>query len=69
MRSAVSNAGKAFNTAQDTASQLGGEGQAIAGNLTPFLTQEMLNPQGIGQAGLSAETASALGGAGVLHRV
>ena len=43
---------------------LGGESQAIGANLTPFLTQEMLHPQGIGQQGLSAEEAAATGGAG-----
>ena len=42
----------------------GGLGSGINANLTPFLTEEMLHPQGIGQQGLSAETAAATGGAG-----
>jgi len=64
MRSAVNNAGSAFKTAENTAGQLGGEAQNIAGNLTPFLTSEMLHPQGLGQEGIGAETGAALGGAG-----
>ena len=64
MRSAVNNAGSAFKGAQDTAATLGGEGQGIQGNLTPFLTNEMLHPQGLGQEGIGAETGAALGGAG-----
>jgi hypothetical protein len=61
---AAGQATNTYNQAYNTATMLGGEGQGIASNLTPFLTQEMLHPQGIGQQGLSAETAAATGGAG-----
>lgn len=64
MRNAVSQAGNAFNNAESTGATLGAEGQGIGANLTPFLTQEMLHPQGIGQEGIGAETSAALGGAG-----
>ena len=64
MRNAQNQANSAINTANSTGAELGSEGQAIGANLTPFLTQEMLHPQGIGQTGLSAETAAAEGGAG-----
>lgn len=64
MRNATSQAGNAFNQATNTADNLGGSATGISGNLTPFLTEEMLNPTGIGQQGLSAETAAAEGSAG-----
>ena len=64
MRSAVRSGEDAFNNANSTANTLGGEAQGIGSELTPFLTQEMLHPQGIGQTGLSAETGAALAGAG-----
>lgn len=64
MRSAVNQASSAEQNAGSTANTLGGEAQGIGANLTPFLTQEMLHPQGIGQTGLAAENASALAGAG-----
>jgi hypothetical protein len=64
MRSAVSQASDAYNQANNTAATLGGEGQAIGATLTPFLTQEMMHPQGLGQQGITAETSAALGGAG-----
>jgi hypothetical protein len=64
MRSAVGQAGQAFNNAGSTAATLGGEAQGIGSELTPFLTQEMLHPEGVGQTGLAAETASGLAGAG-----
>jgi len=64
MRSAVGQASNAYNQANNTSATLGGEGQAIGANLTPFLTQEMLHPQGLGQQGITAETGAALGGAG-----
>lgn len=53
-----------YNQAFNTAGMLGAEGQGIGANLTPFLTQEMLHPQGYGQSGLSAMTAADTGGAG-----
>ncbi len=64
MRDAVNKGQAAYGSAVTTANTLGGEAQGIGSELTPFLTQEMTNPQGVGQTGLSAETASALGGAG-----
>jgi len=64
MRSAVSQAGNAYKQAGQTASTLGNEAQGVGANLTPFLTNEMLHPQGLGQEGIAAETGAALGGAG-----
>jgi hypothetical protein len=64
MRSAVGQASNAYDTAKDTSATLGGEAQAIGANVTPFLTEEMLHPQGLGQQGITAETSAALGGAG-----
>ena len=64
MRNAQRQANNAYNGAVNTAGQLGGEAGGINAQLTPFLTQEMLHPQGIGQTGLSAETAAAEAGAG-----
>lgn len=64
LRNAVSQAGSAYNTAASTGATLGGEAQGIGANLTPFLTQEMLHPQGLGQQGITAEESAALGGAG-----
>jgi hypothetical protein len=64
LRNAVNQASGAATTAANTGAELGSEAQGIGANLTPFLTQEMLHPQGVGQTGLSAETASAEGGAG-----
>lgn len=61
---AAGQANNAYNQAFNTAGMLGAEGQGIGANLTPFLTQEMLHPQGFGQQGLSAQTAAATGGAG-----
>lgn len=61
---AAGQATSTYNQAFNTASMLGAEGQGIGANLTPFLTQEMLHPQGYGQQGLSAQTAAATGGAG-----
>src|SRR5271170_134759 len=63
-RNSVNQANSAVNTAGSTATTLGTEAQGIGANLTPFLTQEMLHPSGIGQAGLGAEESAALGGAG-----
>ena len=60
----VGQAANAYNQANSTAGMLGGEAQGIGANLTPFLTQEMLHPQGIGQTGLAAETAAGMAGAG-----
>lgn len=60
----VGQATNAYNQANNTANMLSGESSAIGSTLTPFLTQEMLHPQGYGQQGLSAMTAAAEGGAG-----
>jgi hypothetical protein len=54
----------AYNQAVDTSGMLGADASGINSSLTPFLTQEMLHPQGYGQQGLSAMTAAAEGGAG-----
>lgn len=64
MRSAVNQASNAEQTAANTASGLGASANGIGANLTPFLTQEMLHPQGLSQQDLGAETSSALAGAG-----
>ncbi len=64
MRDAVGQAKNSYNQAVNTSAGLGAQAQGIGANLTPFLTQEMLHPQGIGQQGLAAEEAAALGGAG-----
>lgn len=64
MRNAVNQASNAYDQARDTANNYEDQSQVIAGRLTPFLTEEMLHPEGIGQQGLSAETAAAEGGAG-----
>jgi hypothetical protein len=64
MRSAVNQANNAYNQANNTANSLGGAATSISGNLTPYLTQEMLHPQGLGQEGIGAEESAALGGAG-----
>jgi hypothetical protein len=64
MRSAVNQATNSYNTAANTASGLGQDAAGISSSLTPFLTQEMLHPQGLGQQGIGDEEAAALGGAG-----
>lgn len=64
MRSAANQASSAYNQANNTAAGLGAEASGIGSNLTPFLTSEMLHPEGLGQAGIAAETGAALGGAG-----
>ncbi len=64
MRSAVGQAGQAYNQAADTSAKLGNEAQAVGANLTPFETQEMLHPQGYSQQDQSAMLAAGAGGAG-----
>ena len=61
---AAGEAKQTYNQAFNTAGMLGANAQGIGANLTPFLTEEMLHPQGIGQQGLAAEEAAATGGAG-----
>jgi hypothetical protein len=60
----VGQAKDAYNQAVNTSGMLGQDASNIGAGLTPFLTQEMLHPQGYGQQGLSAMTAAAEGGAG-----
>lgn len=60
----VGQAKDAYNQAVNTSNMLGADASNIGASLTPFLTQEMLHPQGYGQQGLSAMTAAAEGGAG-----
>lgn len=64
MKSAANQAKSTYNQAVDTSGMLGSEAQGIGSNLTPFLTSEMLHPEGLGQEGIGAETGAALGGAG-----
>lgn len=64
MRSAVNQANNAAQTAANTGTQLGAEGQGIGSTLTPFLTSELEHPMGYGQQGDSAMLAAGLGGAG-----
>jgi hypothetical protein len=64
LRNAVNQANSAEGTAASTGANLGAEAQGIGANLTPFLTEEMLHPQGVGQTGLAAETAAGEAGAG-----
>ena len=60
----VGQAKDAYNSAVNTSGMLGADASNIGAGLTPFLTEEMLHPQGYGQQGLSAMTAAAEGGAG-----
>ena len=64
MRSAVGQAGNAYKQAVGTSTDLGSRASGINSNLTPFLTSEMLHPEGLGQQGIAAENSAALGGAG-----
>lgn len=64
MKLATNQATNAYNTAASTASGLGASASGIGSNLTPFLTQEMLHPQGIGQQGIGDEQAAVEGAAG-----
>lgn len=60
----VGQAKNAYNQAVNTSNMLGANASGIGANLAPFLTQEMLHPQGYSQQDLSAMTAAAEGGAG-----
>ena len=60
----VGQAKSSYDSAVNTSGMLGSEAQGIGANLTPFLTEEMLHPQGFGQQGLSAMNGAASGGAG-----
>lgn len=63
-RQQVGQANDTFKTATGNAAQYGGNASAIGGNLTPFLTQRMLNPQGFSQGDMGAMLANAFGSAG-----
>lgn len=64
MKLAAKQANNAYNTAANTGAQLGADASGIGASLTPFLTQEMLHPQGIGQQGIGDEQAAVEGAAG-----
>ena len=64
MKSAVKQANNTYNQAVNTSGTLGAEASGINSNLSPFLTSEMLHPEGLGQEGIAAETGAAMGGAG-----
>lgn len=64
MKLAANQANNAYNTAANTGAGLGAGASGIGANLTPFLAEEMLHPQGIGQQGIGAEQAAVEGGAG-----
>lgn len=63
-RQQVGQANQTFKTATNNATQYGDNASAIGGNLTPFLTQRMLNPQGYSQGDMGAMLANAFGSAG-----
>ncbi len=64
MRSSVNNANNATQTAANTGAGLGAEAQGIGSNITPFLTEEMLHPQGYSQQDIAAQQAAGEAGAG-----
>lgn len=64
MRSAVSQASNAYNNASNTSSRLGAEASGIGANVTPYLTQQMLHPQGYSQQDTSSMLAAGMGAAG-----
>jgi hypothetical protein len=63
-RSAQGQAQSTYNTDTQNASQYGGDASAIGGQLTPFLMQRMLNPQGYSQGDMGAMLSNAMGSAG-----
>ncbi len=64
MRSAASQATNAANTAANTGTSEGAGAAGINANLTPFLTQEMENPQGYSQQDMTQQLNQAEAGAG-----
>ena len=64
LRNAVKQGEAAANTARDTGAGYGAQGQAIGSTLTPFLTSELMHPQGFSQQDQSAQVAAGLAGAG-----
>jgi hypothetical protein len=63
-RAAQSQASQAAKTAGNVAAGYGGDASSIAGNLVPFLTQQMEHPQGYSQQDLGAMLTNAMGSAG-----
>lgn len=63
-RSAQGAANTAAGTAGSTAAGLNANAAAIGSNITPFLTQEMLHPQGYSQQDLTSQLDAAEAGAG-----
>lgn len=63
-RNATNQATNAADTASGTAATYGGEAAGTNSTLTPFLTQQMLHPQGFSQQDQSAQLAAGLGAAG-----
>lgn len=57
-------ANSTFKTATGNAANYGGNASSIGGNLTPFLTQRMLHPEGYSQGDMGAMLANAFGSAG-----
>lgn len=55
---------QAFGEASDAAGKYGTGASTINANLMPFLTRELTNPTGFGQAGTTALTSADLAGAG-----
>jgi hypothetical protein len=64
MRSAVSQANKTFDNSTNAAAGYGAAGNTINSQLTPFLLQQMQNPQGRSQGDLTAMLSSSLGSTG-----
>ena len=64
MRDQVQQAQQATNTAATTAGTYGSQAQGIGANLTPFLTRQMTNPQGMSQRDIGAQLTSSLAGSG-----
>ena len=63
-RAAVGQATNAATTAGNTATGEGASASGIGANLTPFLTQEMLHPQGYSQQDMTQQLNQAEAGAG-----
>jgi hypothetical protein len=64
MRSGVGQAQGTYGTATGNAANYGNDASQINGQLTPFLTQRLNNPQGYSQQDMGAMLANALGSSG-----
>ena len=64
MRNAVGQAKSAADTARDTGAGYGAQAQGVGSTLTPFLTSELMHPQGFSQQDQSAQVAAGLAGSG-----